>query len=200
MISAPYRKLSRRFFNLEDVATDGSQFDRLLSDGDTISLGKLNIRVMETPGHTNDSVTYVVEDAAFIGDTLFAPAYGSARCDFPGGNASDLYDAIQRIYSLPDDTRLFLCHDYPAEGDEPIYVVPLSESRESNIHVNTSTSREDYVDMRETRDAQLGLPKLILPALQVNIRAGSVPPADENGVSYLRMPFNQTIAKILEGQ
>jgi len=194
------QKTFTRVFNLTNVATDGCQFDRLLDDGDIIPLGSLNIRVMGTPGHTGDSITYVVADAAFIGDTLFAPRFGTARCDFPGGNASDLFDSIQRIHGLPDTTRLFLCHDYPKDGAEPVNMVVVSESRENNIHVSTKTGREDYVSMRRERDAKLSLPRLILPALQVNIRAGSGPEADDNDVPYLRLPFNRTIAQILAGE
>jgi len=194
------QKTFTRVFNLKDVATDGSQFDRLLDDGDTILLGSLDIRVLATPGHTGDSITYVVEDAAFIGDTLFAPRFGTARCDFPGGNASDLFDSIQRIHGLPDTTRLFLCHDYPKDGAEPVNMVPVCESRQNNIHVKTGTDRQAYVSMRTERDARLSLPRLILPALQVNIRAGSGPLADANDVPYLRLPFNRTIAQILAGE
>lgn len=194
------QKIFSRVFNLAHLPADGSQFDRLLGDGDVLPLGSLEIRVMETPGHTADSITYLVEEAAFVGDTLFAPEYGTARCDFPGGNAADLFDSIQRIYRLPDTTRLYLCHDYPMEGAEPVHMISITESRKNNIHVNASTGREAYVAMRRARDASLGLPRLILPALQVNIRAGAAPEADENGVSYLRLPFNRTIAQILEGE
>jgi len=194
------QKTFTRVFNLKDVATDGSQFDRLLDDGDIIRLGSLAIRVMGTPGHTADSITYVVEDAAFIGDTLFAPRFGTARCDFPGGNAAELFDSIQGIHGLPNTTRLFLCHDYPKDGAAPVNMVPVSESRQNNIHVNHVTDREAYISMRTQRDATLSLPRLILPALQVNIRAGSCPAADDNGVPYLRLPFNRTIAQILAGE
>ena len=188
-----------RVFNLKDAAADGSQFDRLLSDGDRLKLGSLDIRIMATPGHTSDSITYIVADAAFIGDTLFSPAYGSARCDFPGGNAAELYDSIQRIYNLPDDTNLYLCHDYPKSGAKPLCKVSLVDSRENNIHVNGATDRDAYIAMRKERDAQLALPRLILPALQVNIRAGVAPGSEDNGVSYLRLPFNRKIAEILVG-
>jgi glyoxylase-like metal-dependent hydrolase (beta-lactamase superfamily II) len=191
------QKTFSRVFNLKDIATDGSQFDRLLDEGDLIDLGSLVIRAMSTPGHTGDSMTYIVEDAAFVGDTLFAPHAGTARCDFPGGNASDMFDSIKRIHGLPDATRLFLCHDYPKAGVEPVCMVPLSESRAHNIHVNSGTDREAYRTMRTARDATLGLPRLILPALQVNIRAGSGPAADDNGIPYLRMPFNRSMAEIL---
>jgi len=187
-----------RVFNLDDVATDGSQFDRLLREGDELALGDETIRVMETPGHTSDSVSYVIGNAAFIGDTLFAPSYGTARCDFPGGNAGRLWDSIQRIHALPGDTLLYLCHDYPKAGAKPVCTVPIIESRRNNVHVNEETEREAFVSMRTERDASLGLPRLILPALQVNIRAGMSPPEDENGVPYLRMPFNRSIADILK--
>lgn len=192
------QKTFARVFNLHDQPVDGSPFDRLLKDGDHLALGNLEIRVMETPGHTADSVTYLVEDAAFIGDTLFAPAFGTARCDFPGGNAADLFDSIQRIYRLPQSTRLFLCHDYPADSSQPACEVSLAESRRNNVHINDTTQKESYVKLRRERDARLGLPRLIYAAVQVNIRAGMTPPADDNGVTYLRLPFNRSIAEILE--
>jgi glyoxylase-like metal-dependent hydrolase (beta-lactamase superfamily II) len=192
------QKIFARVFNETDVATDGRQFDRLLGEGDSIDLGGLEIRVIETPGHTNDSVTYLVEDAAFVGDTLFTPSYGTARCDFPGGDAGQLYDSISRIYRLGDDTRIFLCHDYPKEGEPPSCQVSVAESRASNIHIRTGTTREEYVAMRTKRDARLGLPRLIMPSLQVNIRAGEAPAADSNGVSYLKTPFNQAISELIK--
>lgn len=188
-----------RVFNMNQVPTDGRQFDRLLQDGDTLTLGSLNIEVMETPGHTADSLTYRVGDAAFIGDTLFSPAFGSARCDFPGGDAGQLYDSVQRLYELPGDTRLFLCHDYPKQGQEPVRDVTVEESRSSNMHISRTTRRESFVEMREKRDAQLGLPRLILPSLQVNILGGDTPQADRNGVVYLRVPFNRSIAALIKG-
>lgn len=187
-----------RVFNETDLATDGRQFDRLLGEGDSIDLGGLEIRVIETPGHTNDSVTYLVEDAAFVGDTLFTPSYGTARCDFPGGDAGQLYDSICRIYQLEDDTRIFLCHDYPKEGEPPSCRITVAESRASNIHIRTGTTREEYVAMRTERDARLGLPRLIMPSLQVNIRAGETPAPDSNGVSYLKTPFNRAIPDLIK--
>ena len=187
-----------KVYNLQDVPADGSQFDRLLGDGDLIRLGELEIRVMETPGHTSDSVTYLCGDAAFIGDTLFAPGYGTARCDFPGGDAALLFDSIARIHALPDRTRLHLCHDYPARGVEPSSVVTVAESLEKNIHARAGTSREDYIDMRTARDAELSLPKLIFPAIQVNIRAGQAPAGESNGATYLKMPFNVDLAALLQ--
>jgi glyoxylase-like metal-dependent hydrolase (beta-lactamase superfamily II) len=186
-----------RAFNLDDVATDGSQFDRLVAEGDILELGALKIRVMETPGHTNDSVSYLVENAAFIGDTLFAPTYGTARCDFPGGDAGRLFDSIQRIYGLPDDTRLFLCHDYPQEGEQPVSEVALAESRKNNVHLNSATGREAFVEMRIERDRHLDPPRLIMASVQVNIRAGAAPAPEGNGVSYLRLPFNRKLAQIV---
>lgn len=187
----------RKVYHLESLDCDGSQFDRLLAEGDEIHLGDLTIWVMETPGHTNDSITYVVRDTAFIGDTLFAPGYGSARCDFPGGDAALLFDSIRRIYGLPGDTRLFLCHDYPEEGKEPRMMVTVDDSRAENIHVKDGTTRDDFIRMRESRDATLSLPKLILPAIQVNVLAGAAPPTESNGFSYLKIPFNTGIADIL---
>ncbi len=186
-----------KVFNLTDVPADGSQFDRLLAEGDVVALGGLEISVMETPGHTSDSVTYLVGDAAFIGDTLFAPGFDTARCDFPGGDAALLYDSIAHIHALPPDTRLHLCHDYPAKGEQPTSVVTVAESLQHNIHARAGTSKADYVQMRTTRDAQLSLPKLIFPALQANIRAGDAPPAEDNGATYLKLPFNQDLASLV---
>jgi len=186
-----------RVFNLSDLLTDGSQFDRLLSEGDTIQLGELELRVMETPGHTSDSISFLVEDAAFIGDTLFRPTYGTARCDFPGGDAGQLYDSIQKIYQLPGTTRLFLCHDYPDEGESPRAMIPLAEALASNIHVNADTTREACVVLRTERDRTLPMPRLLLPSLQLNIRAGAAPPAESNGAAYLRTPFNTEIKCLL---
>jgi len=187
-----------KVFSMVDVQTDGSQFDRLLEEGDVIDLGGLAIHVIETPGHTADSVCYLAEDAAFIGDTLFSPSFGTARCDFPGGDAGQLYDSIRRIHELPEETRLFLCHDYPKTGEEPISQITVAQSRAGNIHLREAFTREDYVAMRNRRDEQLGLPRLILPALQVNILGGAAPRLDSNGVSYLRIPFNCPIADLIE--
>jgi len=189
-----------RVFNMTDTATDGSQFDRLLVEGDVIKLGRLDIKVMETPGHTGDSISYLVRDAVFIGDTLFAPAFGSARCDFPGGDAAQLYDSIARLYQLPENTRMFLCHDYPKEGEKPLSKITVGESLRKNIHFNEKTTKPEFVAMRTTRDRQLGLPRLIFPSLQVNIQAGVVPGTDTNGVTYLRTPFNQSIADLIKGE
>lgn len=187
-----------RVFNM-DLSPDGSPFDRLLKEGDRIELGRAEIRVMETPGHTGDSVTYLVEDAAFIGDTLFAPSFGTARCDFPGGDAGQLFDSITGLYQLPRDTRLFLCHDYPKDGAEPVRDFTVAQSMRENIHLSATTVKEDFVSMRTKRDSQLGLPRLILPSLQVNILAGAEPAADSNGVTYLRTPFNRSLAELIRG-
>lgn len=178
-------------FNLGPTfAVDGQQFDRLFADGDTFELGTIRCRVIHTPGHTNDSVSYIIGDAAFVGDTLFMPDIGTARCDFPGGDAARLYDSIHRIFALPADTRLFMCHDYPPAGRTLRHEVSIAEQRQRNVHVGGGTARDDYVAMRRERDASLNLPALILPALQVNIRAGELPPADDNGVAYLRLPVD----------
>ena len=178
-------------FNLgSDFANDGSQFDRLFGDGDEVPLGEQSGRVIATPGHTNDSVTYLFGDAAFIGDSMFAPDIGTARCDFPGGDAAELYSSIQKLLSLPPSTRFFLCHDYPPQGRELRVDVALEEQAKDNLHVGGARSLEEFVAMREARDAQLSLPALILPAIQVNIRAGDLPDAESNAVSYLKLPVD----------
>jgi glyoxylase-like metal-dependent hydrolase (beta-lactamase superfamily II) len=179
-------------FNLgPSFVADGHQFDRLFTDGDTFEIGSITGRVMHTPGHTNDSVTYVIEDAAFVGDTVFMTDYGTARCDFPGGDAGLLYDSIQKLFGLPDGTTLYLCHDYPPEGRAVRCATTVREQREDNVHVGGGKSREDFVAMRESRDAQLGLPALILPSIQVNIQAGRLPEAEDNGIAYIRLPIDQ---------
>jgi glyoxylase-like metal-dependent hydrolase (beta-lactamase superfamily II) len=180
------------FYNLgPGFPTDGRQFDRLFEGGDRVALGRLEIEVLATPGHTSDSVTYLVGDAAFVGDTLFAPDFGSARCDFPGGDAATLYRSVQRLYRLPPDTRLFLCHDYPPDGRTPRCEWSVAEQRESNIHIDARTSEEAFVAMRRQRDATLSMPALILPAVQVNIRAGDLPEPESNGTRYLRVPLDR---------
>lgn len=173
-----------------DFATDGRQFDRLFADGETFGLGGLEVEVLATPGHTSDSVTFLVGDAAFVGDTLFSPDYGSARCDFPGGDAATLFRSVQRLYRLPTATRLFLCHDYPPEGREPRCEWSVAEQREGNIHIGADTRLEDFVAMRESRDKTLSMPALIIPSIQVNIRAGRLPDPDDNGTRYLRVPLD----------
>jgi glyoxylase-like metal-dependent hydrolase (beta-lactamase superfamily II) len=189
-----------RVFNMKDMLTDGSQFDRLLVEGDEIDLGRLTIRVMETPGHTDDSITYLVGDVAFIGDTLFSPGFGTARCDFPGGDAAKLYESIRSLYELPRGTRLFLCHDYPESGEQPVRDITVETSRRDNIHLTADTTKEQFVNMRRQRDGRLGLPRLILPSLQVNILGGNPPEPDDNGVSYLQIPFNRSITDLIKGE
>ena len=178
-------------FNLKDLATDGSQFGHRFAEGDTFSIGELDARVIATPGHTPACMTYVIGDAAFVGDTLFMPDYGTARCDFPGGSAAQLYDSIQKILSLPDDTRLFMCHDYKAPGrDEFAWETTVAEQRANNVHINDTVSKDEFVRTREGRDAELGMPKLILPSLQINLRAGQLPSPEDNDVRYLKIPLD----------
>lgn len=178
-------------FNLKNLATDGSQFDHRFSDGERFMIGDLEARVIATPGHTPACVTYVVGDAAFVGDTLFMPDFGTARTDFPGGSAPQLYDSIRRILSLPAETRLFMCHDYKAPGREEFqWETSVADQRARNIHINDRVSRDEFVRMREQRDSELGMPKLILPALQVNLRAGSLPDPEDNDIRYLKIPLD----------
>lgn len=174
-----------------DFARDGSQFDRLFTDDDTFSIGALEARVLHTPGHTPACLTYVIGDAAFVGDTLFMPDYGTARCDFPGGDARTLYRSIQRIFALPEETRIFLCHDYKApDRDEYAFETTVGEEKRNNVHVGGKTTEDEFVKMRTERDATLDMPRLILPSVQVNMRAGQMPPAEDNGQQYLKVPLN----------
>lgn len=185
------QKRFRRVFNLEPgFAIDGSQFDRLLDEGDTLPLGELAIRVIATPGHTADSLTYVIADAAFVGDSVFMPDAGTARCDFPGGSAKTLYRSIQKLFALPDETRLYVCHDYAPGGREHRNVATVAEEKAHNIHVGGGRSEAEFVKLRTERDAALPAPKLLYPSLQVNIRAGHLPPAEDNGIAYIRIPLN----------
>ena len=184
-----------KLFNLgEEFKRDGSQFDRLLTDGEVLPLGRFNISAMHTPGHTPACMTYLIDDGeylhAFVGDTLFMPDYGTARCDFPGGSAKVLYASIQKVLALPDNTRLYMCHDYPPEGRIEQYLTTVKAEREGNVHVANGIGPEAFVAMRENRDATLSMPALLLPAVQVNMRAGEFPPAEDNGVSYLKLPIN----------
>lgn len=174
-----------------EFPTDGRQFDRLFADGERFMLGGMEIEVLATPGHTSDSVTYLVGDAAFVGDTLFSPDYGSARCDFPGGDAATLFRSVRRLYALPPATRLFLCHDYPPDGREPRCEWSVAEQREGNIHIDDRTGEEEFVAMRRERDATLSMPVLIIPAVQINIRAGRLPEPASNGTRYLRIPLDK---------
>lgn len=175
-----------------EFVCDGSQFDRLFTDGQHFTIGELDALAVHTPGHTPDSVTYVIGDAAFIGDTLFMPDYGTARADFPGGDARTLYRSIRRVLSLPGATRLFLCHDYRGPGRREFHwETTVAAQREQNVHVNDGVSEDEFVQMRTARDAQLDVPKLILPSVQVNMRAGNFPPAEGNGETYLKIPVNK---------
>ncbi|WP_187335531.1 MBL fold metallo-hydrolase [Novosphingopyxis iocasae] len=183
------QKIFRPVFAMDDLATDGSDFDRLFEDGERFAIGELDARVLHVPGHTPADVAYLVADAAFVGDTLFMPDYGTARADFPGGDARTLYRSVQRLLALPGNTRLFLCHDYKAPGrDEYQWETTVGEQRRSNIHVGEGTSEDEFVILREERDAGLSVPKLLLPSIQVNIRAGHFEEAHANGVTYLRIP------------
>ncbi|WP_375550077.1 MBL fold metallo-hydrolase [Oceanicaulis alexandrii] len=179
-------------FNAEDAfRRDGSQFDHLFEEDERFFIGELEARALHTPGHTPACMTYVIGDAAFVGDTLFMPDFGTARCDFPGGDARTLYRSIQKIFALPDETRLFMCHDYKAPGrDEYAWESTVAEERASNIHVGGGVDEDSFVAMRERRDATLDMPNLILPSVQVNMRAGELPPAEDNGVHYLKIPFD----------
>jgi len=179
-------------FNIaSQVPSDGSQFDHLFKDGETFRIGDLEARVMTTPGHTSDSLTYVIGDAAFVGDTLFMPDSGTARCDFPGGDAGRLYDSIRKILSLPDYTRLFICHDYAPGEREYKNETTVAEQKRANIHVHDGVSREQYIALRIARDKTLNVPALLLPAVQINIHAGVLPTPEANGVSYLKIPLNK---------
>ena len=178
-------------FEADDVTADGSDFDRLVADGDSLPLGDMHIEIMHTPGHTPACLTYVIGDAAFVGDTLFMPDYGTARADFPGGSATELYRSIRKILDLPLETRIFVGHDYlPAGRSDYRWETSVSEQRRGNIHVHDGVSEAEFVNMRTTRDKTLEAPQLILPSLQVNIRAGAMPPASPGGHIYLRLPVN----------
>ena len=182
----------KEIFNVEpDFATDGRQFDRLFADGDSFQIGGLTAKVIHTPGHTPACVTYVIGDAAFVGDTLFAPDYGTARCDFPGGDARQLYRSIKKILALPPETRMFLCHDYAPGGRDFLWQTSVAEQRAKNIHIHDGVEEGDFVKMREERDAGLQMPVLLLPSVQVNMRAGDLPPPEDNGVSYLKIPLDR---------
>jgi len=180
-----------RVFNLQDaVPADGSQFDHLFADNETFSIGELTGRALHVPGHTPADLAYLIGDALFVGDTLFMPDVGSARCDFPGGSADTLYSSVHRLLDLPAQTRLFVCHDYPPAGREPSWETSVGAQREANIHVHEGIGRDQFVAMRRARDATLGMPTLILPAIQVNIRAGNLPEPEANGTRYLKIPLD----------
>lgn len=182
----------REIFNLgEHFPVDGSQFDRLFRDGERFALGALDVEVIATPGHTNDSLSYRIGDAVFVGDTLFMSDGGSARCDFPGGSAATLFGSIQRLFALPDETRLFVCHDYSPGGRAAACETTVGAQRAVNIHVGGGRSKAEFVAMREARDATLPMPRLILPSVQINIRAGQLPDPEDNGVRYLKLPLDR---------
>ena len=182
----------KKLFNLGDeLATDGRQFDHLFKDGETFNIGNLEAKVMLVAGHTPADIAYHIEDTVFVGDTLFMPDVGTARCDFPQGDARMLYQSIQKVLSLPDETRLFMCHDYPPlNRSEYCYLSTVKEQKELNIHLHHNVSEEVFVKMRQERDASLAMPRLIIPSIQVNIRAGEFPPVEDNGVAYLKVPLN----------
>lgn len=181
-----------KLFNAEgSFRTDGSQFDRLFDDGDEFKVGAISARAIHTPGHTPACMTYIIGDAGFVGDTLFMPDYGTARCDFPGGDASTLYTSVQKIFALPDETRLFMCHDYKApDRDVFAWETTVGEEKSKNIHIHDGVAVEEFIAMRNERDATLDVPRLILPSVQVNMREGDMLPEEENGQRYLKIPLN----------
>ena len=183
------QKIFRPMFAFDRMKTDGSDFDRLFTDGERFPIGELEVEVIHTPGHTPADVAYRIGDAVFVGDTLFMPDYGTARADFPGGDARQLYRSMRRLLALPEDTRLFMCHDYKAPGrDDYRWETTVGEQRRESVHVHDGVTEDEFVAMREARDATLSAPRLLLPSIQVNIRAGHFPEAEENGVSFLRIP------------
>jgi glyoxylase-like metal-dependent hydrolase (beta-lactamase superfamily II) len=186
------QKLFKALFNVEKTFnTDGSQFDRLFKEGDRFEIGALEAHVIHTPGHTPACITYVIGDAAFVGDTLFMPDGGTARADFPGGDAATLYRSIEKILALPPETRLFICHDYGPGGRAIAWETTVAEQRAKNIHVHQGVSEPEFVRMRTERDKQLAVPTLLMPSIQVNMRAGKLPPPEDNGVSYIKIPINR---------
>lgn len=186
------QKTFKPIFNFEpEFIADGRQFDQLLNEGDVLELGRFTIDILHTPGHTPACISFIIDDNAFVGDTLFMPDYGTARCDFPGGDAERMYHSIQKIFSLPDNTIIFMGHDYKAPGrDIYVWQSSVAEQKSQNIHINTDISVEEYVAFRNNRDSGLAMPKLILPSVQVNIRAGHFPKTADNGLHYLTLPIN----------
>lgn len=180
----------RKVFNALDMNEEGAEFDCLFEDGERFRIGELEVEVIHTPGHTPACLTYVIGDDAFVGDTLFMPDYGTARCDFPGGSAATLFRSIRKLLALPPHTRLHLCHDYPPEGREPAWECTVAEQRERNIHVHDGVTEAEFVAMRSARDKTLAMPTLLLPAVQVNARGGLFPPPEDNGVRYLKIPVD----------
>jgi glyoxylase-like metal-dependent hydrolase (beta-lactamase superfamily II) len=185
------QRIFRDIYNLgSDFSVDGRQFDLLLDEGQELEVGTFRVRAMHTPGHTPAHMSWQIEDTLFVGDALFMPDYGTARCDFPGGSAEQLFDSIQRIYALPASTRLFMCHDYQPGGRELRFVTTVAEQKRANIQLREGTTKQEYVRIRKERDATLDMPALILPAVQVNIRAGAFPEPEANGRAYLKIPLN----------
>lgn len=182
----------KKVFNLEpDFSMSGDQFDHLFSDNEEFYIGKLKVKALHVPGHTPADMAYLVEDQiAFVGDTLFMPDIGTARCDFPGGDAHTLYQSVQRLLNLPQETRLYMCHDYPPDSREPKWETTVKEEREKNIHIHEGVTEEEFIVMRKRRDESLAMPTLILPSIQINIRAGDLPAPESNGLSYLKIPLN----------
>lgn len=190
-ISEVQRIFASIFNEGQSFHTDGSQFDHLFAEDEAFKIGNLEAVALYTPGHTAACVSYLIADAVFVGDTLFMPDYGTARCDFPGGDAGTLYDSIQRLFALADETRVFLCHDYKASGrDEFAWETTMGVQKRENIHLKGGVTREAFIEMRNKRDAGLGVPKLILPSVQINIRAGEMPPPEDNGQRYMKIPIN----------
>ena len=184
------QQVFKKLFNAEDMATDGRPFDKLFEDGEHFQIGNLDVEVLHTPGHTPACISYKIGDDVFIGDTLFMPDYGSARCDFPGGDARALYRSVQRLLALPAHTRLHLCHDYPPASRPAVWVSTVGDQADHNVHAHRGIGEEEFVQMRKSRDRSLAKPVLLLPAVQVNVRAGHMPPAEANGLSYLKIPLN----------
>ncbi|MCZ8093508.1 MAG: MBL fold metallo-hydrolase [Acidovorax sp.] len=185
------QKVFKSIFHLEsEFQPDGGQFDHLLQDGEVFAIGKLQAQALSVPGHTPACMAFQVGDSVFVGDTLFMPDVGTARCDFPGGSAHNLYQSVRKLLSLPPDTRLFMCHDYPPPGRQPTWQCTVADQRAHNIHLHDGVTEAEFVSLRTRRDATLEMPVLILPAVQVNIRAGALPPAEDNGVAYLKIPLN----------
>lgn len=185
------QKIFTQLFNANGVATDGSQFGALFDDGTVFNIGELKAKAIHTPGHTPACMSYLIGEALFVGDTLFAADFGTARCDFPGGDARALYQSIQKLFALPDATRVFLCHDYLPEGrDQYIHQTTIGEEKANNIHVGHGASEDEFVKMRTERDATLSMPKLILPSVQVNMRAGRLPEPEDNGIRYIKIPLD----------
>ncbi len=190
-VATVQRVFSKIFNEGQSFHTDGRQFDHLFADDERYRIGSIEARAIHTPGHTPACMSHLIGDALFVGDTIFMPDYGTARCDFPGGDAGTLYDSIQKLFALPDDTRMFLCHDYKAPGrDEFVWETTVGAQKRSNIHVKIGTTRDEFIAMRTARDATLDMPKLILPSVQVNMRAGNMPPPEDNGQRYMKIPIN----------